>query len=100
MKKIRKIAVEQNFAAISVGKLNELNEYELQLGPDVKIPGKVFCSTALGTTGSEFSFQSFAPGTETGFLHSHKTERLRSSCSAYNIAAIHSHRRMPLTESY
>lgn len=56
MKKIRKIAVEQNFAAISVGKLNELNEYELQLGPDVKIPGKVFCSTALGTTGSEFSF--------------------------------------------
>ena len=67
MKKIRKIAVEQNFAAISVGKLNELNEYELQLGPDVKIPGKVFCSTALGTTGSEFSFQSFAPGTETGF---------------------------------
>ena len=72
MKKIRKIAVEQNFAAISVGKLNELNEYELQLGPDVKIPGKVFCSTALGTTGSEFSFQSFAPGTETGFLHSHK----------------------------
>lgn len=73
MKKIRKIAVEQNFAAISVGKLNELNEYELQLGPDVKIPGKVFCSTALGTTGSEFSFQSFAPGTETGFLHSHKS---------------------------
>ena len=72
MKKIRNIAVEQNFAAISVGKLNELNEYELQLGPDVKIPGKVFCSTALGTTGSEFSFQSFAPGTETGFLHSHK----------------------------
>ena len=61
MKKIRKIAVEQNFAAISVGKLNELNEYELQLGPDVKIPG------------SEFSFQSFAPGTETGFLHSHKS---------------------------
>ena len=44
MKKIRKIAVEQNFAAISVGKLNELNEYELQLGPDVKIPGKVFAA--------------------------------------------------------
>ena len=67
MKKIRKIAVEQNFAAISVGKLNELNEYELQLGPDVKIPGKVFCSTALGTTGSEFFFQSFAPVDKTGF---------------------------------
>lgn len=72
MKKIRKIAVEQNFAAISVGKLNELNEYELQLG-GCENSGKVFCSTALGTTGSEFSFQSFAPGTETGFLHSHKS---------------------------
>ena len=47
MKKIRKIAVEQNFAAISVGKLNELNEYELQLGPDVKIPGKVFCLSLI-----------------------------------------------------
>ena len=41
MKKIRKIAVEQNFAAISVGKLNELNEYELQLGPDFCIVTRV-----------------------------------------------------------
>ena len=27
----------------------------------------------MQTTGAEFSFQSFAPGTETGFLHTHKT---------------------------
>ena len=38
----------------------------------MKIPGKVFGGQAVGATGSEFSFQSFAPGTETGFLHTHK----------------------------
>ena len=72
MKEITKIAAAENFSAISVGKLAELGEYELQMGPEVKIPGKVFCGAALGTTGSEFSFQQFAPGTETGFLHTHK----------------------------
>lgn len=73
MKQIEKIAEAKNFSAISVGKLNELGEYVLQLGPDVKIPGKVFGGAALQATGAEFSFQSFAPGMETGFLHTHKT---------------------------
>lgn len=72
MKQIEKIAEAKNFSAISVGKLNELSEYVLELGPDVKIPGKVFGGASLQTTGAEFSFQSFAPGTETGFLHTHK----------------------------
>ena len=62
-----------NFAAISTGKLNELKGYVLELGPEVKIPGKVFGGAALGATGADFSFQMFQPGTETGFLHTHKT---------------------------
>ena len=73
MKEIKKIAKAVNFSAISVGKLDELGEYMLQLGPEVKIPGKVFGGAALQATGSEFSFQVFQPGTETGFLHTHKT---------------------------
>lgn len=73
MKQIEKIAEAENFSAINVGKMNELSEYVLELGPEIKIPGKVFGGTALKTTGAEFSFQSFAPGTETGFLHTHKT---------------------------
>lgn len=73
MKQIKNIAEAKNFSAISVGKLNELNDYVLELGPEIKIPGKVFGGEALKTTGAEFSFQSFAPGTETGFLHTHKT---------------------------
>ena len=44
----------------------------MELGPEVKIPGKVFGGAALGATGGEFSMQVFQPGTETGFLHTHK----------------------------
>ena len=73
MKQIEKIATAANFTAVSVGKLSELSDYVLVLGPDGKIPGKVFGGTALGATGAEFSFQMFQPGTETGFLHTHKT---------------------------
>ena len=73
MKQIETIATAANFSAINVGKLNELSDYVLELGPGVKIPGKVFGGAALGATGAEFSFQMFQPGTETGFLHTHKT---------------------------
>ncbi len=73
MKQIEKIAAAKNFSAVNVGKLSELGEYVLELGPEVKIPGKVFGGAALGTTGGEFSFQVFQPSAETGFLHAHKT---------------------------
>lgn len=72
MKEIKKMATAENFCAISVGKLSELGDYVLELSPEVKIPGKVFGGAALQATGSEFSFQMFQPGTETGFLHTHK----------------------------
>lgn len=72
MKEIKTIASATNFSAISVGALNELGDYVLELGPEIKIPGKVFGGAALGATGGEFSFQVFQPGTETGFLHTHK----------------------------
>ena len=68
MKAIKNVAAAKNFSAISVGKLSELSDYVIELSPEVKIPGKVFG----GATGSEFSFQMFQPGTETGFLHTHK----------------------------
>ena len=80
MKQIEKIAAGANFNAVSVGKSDELNDYVMELGSGVKIPGKVFGGTALQcdmcnhqmNTGSEFSFQSFMPGTESGFLHIHR----------------------------
>lgn len=72
MKQIEQIATAENFSAVSVGKLSELGDYVLELGPEIKIPGKVFGGAALGATGGEFSFQVFQPGSETGFLHTHK----------------------------
>lgn len=53
MKQIEKIASAENSNAISVGKLDELKDYVLYFG-NVKIPGKVFCGSALNTTGDEF----------------------------------------------
>lgn len=73
MKKIEKIAEAANFTALDMGAFDRLGDYLLELGPEIRIPGKVFGGAAAGATGAEFSFQVFRPGTETGFLHTHKT---------------------------
>lgn len=72
MKQMEKIADGENFSAANAGKFNELGDYVLELSPEVKIPGKVFGGGALHASGGDFSFQLFQPGTETGFLHTHK----------------------------
>ena len=63
MKQIETIAEGQNYKAVNVGSW---------MGPAV-IQGKVFVGQAVGTTGSELSFQTLVPGQDSGFLHSHKT---------------------------
>lgn len=73
MKQMEKIAAGEHFTAVDAGKMAQLGEYRLQLALGVELPGKVFGGAAVGATGAEFSFQSFAPGTETGFLHTHRT---------------------------
>lgn len=72
MKQIENTATGAHFSAIQIGKLNEIGDYVLEFGPEVKIPGKVFGGAAVHATGGEFSFQVFRPGTETGFLHTHR----------------------------
>lgn len=72
MKQIKQIANASNFKAVDFGELSELKDYVLELGTEVKIPGKVFGGAVLGADGGDFSFQMFQPGTETGFLHKHK----------------------------
>lgn len=72
MKQIQELSHGKNFNAINLGNIQDMKEYVLELSPEIKIPGKVFGGQAIGTTGSEFSFQVFAPGQETGFLHTHK----------------------------
>lgn len=72
MKQIQNLSNAENYSAINLGKLADVKDYVLELGPEIRIPGKVFGGAALGATGGEFSFQVFAPGQETGFLHTHK----------------------------
>lgn len=72
MKQIQTIKNGENFSAANFGNLADIKDYVLELGPEVRIPGKVFGGQAVSATGGEFSFQVFAPGQETGFLHTHK----------------------------
>ena len=73
MKQIETISTGKNYDAVNVGKMNEIIEHELPMGPDVIIKGKVFAGQAVGATGSELSFQTLVPGQDSGFLHTHKT---------------------------
>ena len=72
MKEIKTISEGKNYTAVSLGKMCDLHEFELPLGPDTTMKGKVFIGAALKTTGSEISFQHLNPGEGSAFLHSHK----------------------------
>lgn len=73
MKQTQQIAEGTHFSALSTGSFSQLNDYVLPVAPGMEIQGKVFMEQTLQTTGAEISFQSFAPGKETGFLHTHQT---------------------------
>ena len=72
MRTIETIKSGRNYKAVSVGTIDQIIEHELPMGPNV-IQGKVFVGQAVGTTGSELSFQTLVPGQDSGFLHTHKT---------------------------
>ena len=73
MKQIETIKKGENYSAVNIGKVDEIKDYVLPMGPDVTIQGKVFAGQAVDATGSEFSFQTLVPGQDSGFLHQHKT---------------------------
>ncbi len=72
MRSIETIKSGRNYKAVSIGSIDQIIEHELPMGPNV-IKGKVFVGQAMGTTGSELSFQTLVPGQDSGFLHTHKT---------------------------
>ena len=73
MKQIETTKSGKNYKVINIGKISDLMNYELPLGPDVTLHGKVFAGQAVGATGSDLSFQILVPGQDSGFLHTHKT---------------------------
>lgn len=73
MKKMEKISEGINYTATTVGEMASLNEHTLVIAPGIELPGKVFVGGSTGTTGAELSFQTFAPGAGSSFLHTHKS---------------------------
>ena len=61
MSEIKTIKKADNFTTVDFGKLNELSNYVLELGPDMRIPGKVFGGKAVNATGGEFPSNVFNP---------------------------------------
>ena len=53
MKKIETIAQGANFSAVNVGKISEIIEHELPMGPDFTIQGKVFAGRYLSPPGTQ-----------------------------------------------
>lgn len=48
MKVTKTINKAENVTAVDFGKLSNLNDYVLELAPEVKIPGKVFDTALVG----------------------------------------------------
>ncbi|MFR7965480.1 MAG: cupin domain-containing protein [Alistipes finegoldii] len=61
MKKVEKTAGGANFAAVTVGKMDELNQHTLILAPGVEIPESI-CGQRPRATRAELSFQRIEPG--------------------------------------
>ncbi len=73
MKQIETTKSGKNYKVVNVGKFSDLMDYELPLGSDFTLHGKVFVGQIVGATGSDLSFQTLVPGQDSGFLHTHKT---------------------------
>ena len=61
MKETKTIAKAANFTAVDFGKMSEIKDYTLQLGPEIKIPGKVFGGQSVNATGGEFWHRNWLP---------------------------------------
>lgn len=85
MKQIQTIEKGANFNAADFGRLADIKDYVLELGPDVKIPGKVFGGQAVGATGGDFSFQVFGPAGKPD--SSTPTRPMKSSTSSFREKA-------------
>lgn len=73
MKKVEKISAAENYAAVTIGNLDQLSEHLFVVAPGIEIPGKVFVGESAQSTGTEVSFTEIPAGAGGDFLHVHKT---------------------------
>ncbi len=72
MKKVEKIAENQNYTAVNVGSWEDIKDHSLihaKLGTEIK--GKVFVKDPTRASGTEISFTSLPPKSELGYFHIH-----------------------------
>ena len=50
MTETKTIAKAANVTAVDFGKMSEIKDYTWQLGPEIKIPGKVFGGQSVNAT--------------------------------------------------
>lgn len=78
MSSVQVISEKDNYTAVNVGKLCDLDKYELK-GADGKVmaTGKVFLKDAIKATGSQISYTVIQPGQTGPFFHlHHKNEEI------------------------
>ncbi len=73
MKSVKKVSENNNYTAVNIGCLDQLDEHSL-IHPVSKqeVKGKVFLKEATQSTGTEISFQILPPHTELPYFHIHK----------------------------
>lgn len=72
MKSIEKVSEGSSYTAATAGSFDKLGEFTYVHPMGIEVPGKVFTSEALHTTGTEVSFQTMPVGGGISFLHTHK----------------------------
>ena len=58
MKELKTIIKAENATAVDFGKFESLGDFVLELGPEVKIPGKMFGGAAVGLQVASSRFSS------------------------------------------
>ena len=72
MKQIQKISENDNYTAVNIGSLSELQEYSfIHPKNGQTVTGKVFVKEATKSTGTEISFTTIPPHSELGYFHTH-----------------------------
>lgn len=72
MKQVKKLAEGKNYTAVDIGGMEEVKTYSLvhaKTGKEVR--GKLFLKEPTGATGTEISFTSMPPRSESGYFHKH-----------------------------
>lgn len=75
MKQIETISENKNYAAINIGRFDDLSDYSfIHPKNGQTVTGKVFLKEPTKSTGTEISFSTIPPNKEIGYFHLHNKD--------------------------